>query len=37
VRDGRELSGLKKLRYKLSRALVPHAAPEPATWVRAVS
>jgi hypothetical protein len=37
VQRGRELRGLAKLRYKLSRALVPHAAPDPAAWVRAVS
>lgn len=35
--DGRELTGLRKLRYKLWRGLVPHAAPEAAAWVRAVS
>ena len=34
---GRELTGLRKLRYKLWRGLVPHAAPNPAAWVRAVS
>jgi predicted O-methyltransferase YrrM len=37
VQRGRELRGLAKLRYKLWRALVPHTAPDPATWVRAVS
>ena len=37
VQRGRELRGLAKLRYKISRALVPHAAPDPAAWVRAVS
>lgn len=37
VQRGRELRGLAKLRYKLWRALVPHAAPDPAAWVRAVS
>ncbi len=37
VQRGRELRGLAKLRYKLLRALVPHAAPDPAAWVRAVS
>jgi predicted O-methyltransferase YrrM len=37
VRDGRELAGFKKLRYKLARARVPHAAPGAAAWVRAVS
>ena len=35
--DGRELTGLRKLRYKLWRGLVPHAAPDAAAWVRAVS
>jgi len=37
VRDGREPTGLRKLRYKLWRGLVPHAAPDGAAWVRAVS
>jgi len=37
VRDGREPTGLRKLRYKLWRGLVPHAAPDAAAWVRAVS
>lgn len=37
VKDGREPKGLAKLRYKLWRGLVPHAAPDPAAWVRAVS
>ncbi len=37
VRDGREPTGLRKLRYKLWRSLVPHAAPDAAAWVRAVS
>jgi len=37
VQRGREPRGLAKLRYKLFRALVPHAAPDPAAWVRAVS
>ncbi|MGH7521015.1 MAG: class I SAM-dependent methyltransferase [Gemmatimonadales bacterium] len=37
VREGREPTGLAKLRYKLWRGLVPHAAPDPAAWVRAVS
>jgi hypothetical protein len=37
VRRGEELTGLTKLRYKLLRSLVPHAAPDPAAWVRAVS
>jgi hypothetical protein len=37
VRRGEELSGFTKLRYKLLRALVPHGAPDPETWVRALS
>jgi len=37
VQDGREPVGLRKLRYKLWRGLVPHAAPDAAAWVRAVS
>ena len=37
VRDGREPTGLGKLRYKVWRGLVPHAAPDAAAWVRAVS
>ena len=37
VKDGREPKGFAKLRYKLWRGLVPHAAPDPAAWVRAVS
>jgi hypothetical protein len=37
VRGGREPTGLRKLRYKLWRGLVPHAAPDAAAWVRAVS
>jgi hypothetical protein len=37
VQDGREPTGLRKLRYKLWRGLVPHAAPDAAAWVRAVS
>ena len=37
VKRGRELRGLAKLQYKLWRALVPHTAPDPAAWVRAVS
>ena len=37
VKDGREPTGFAKLRYKLWRGLVPHAAPDPAAWVRAVS
>jgi len=37
VKRGRELRGLAKLQYKLWRSLVPHAAPDPAAWVQAVS
>jgi len=37
VRGGEDPKGLRKLRYKLWRGLVPHAAPDPAAWVRAVS
>lgn len=37
VKDGREPTGARKLRYKLWRWLVPHAAPDAAAWVRAVS
>jgi len=37
VQRGREPRGLAKLRYKLLRALVPHGAPAPPAWVRAVS
>jgi Methyltransferase domain len=37
VRDGRAPRGLKKLRYKLWRALVPHGAVSPDEWVRTVS
>jgi len=37
VKDGSEPAGLRKLRYKLWRGLVPHAAPDAAAWVRAVS
>jgi len=37
VRDGRQPRGLAKLRYKLWRGLVPHAAPDAAAWVRAVN
>jgi hypothetical protein len=36
VREGREPTGLRKLRYKLWRGLVPHAAPDPAEWVATV-
>jgi MMP 1-O-methyltransferase len=37
VKDGREPAGFRKLRYKVWRGLVPHAAPDVAAWVRAVS
>ena len=37
VRGGADPKGLRKLRYKLWRGLVPHAAPDAAAWVRAVS
>ena len=37
VQDGREPTGLAKLRWKVWRGLVPHAAPDAAAWVRAVS
>jgi methyltransferase family protein len=37
VKDGREPTGFRKLRYKLWRGLVPHAAPDAAAWVRAIS
>ena len=37
VTTGREPAGFRRLRYKLWRGLVPHAAPEAAAWVRAVS
>jgi hypothetical protein len=36
VRDGRAPRGLNKLRYKLWRALVPHAAVRPEQWLRLV-
>lgn len=36
VKDGHQPRGLAKLRYKLWRGLVPHAAPDAAAWVRAV-
>jgi hypothetical protein len=32
VARGREVKGLSKLRYKLHRALVPHAVLSPAEW-----
>ena len=35
--QGPEPTGWRKLRYKLWRGLVPHAAPNAAAWVRAVS
>jgi len=34
--DGRALTGLRKLRYKVWRGLVPHSAPDPAAWILAV-
>lgn len=37
VQRGRELRGLANLQYKVFRSLVPHAAPEPAAWLQAVS
>jgi predicted O-methyltransferase YrrM len=37
VRGGREPRGMAKLRYKLWRSLVPHAAVDAAAWVRAIS
>lgn len=37
VQRGREPRGLAKLQYKLWRSFVPHAAPDPAAWVQAVS
>ena len=37
VKGGRQPRGLAKLRYKLWRGLVPHAAPDAAAWVRAIS
>ena len=37
VTDGRQPKGVRKLLYKLLRGLVPHAAPDHAAWVRAVS
>lgn len=36
VRGGREPKGLRKLRYKLWRAMVPHGAPDPAAWMALV-
>lgn len=37
VQNGHEPVGFRKLRYKLWRGLVPHAAADAAAWVRAVS
>ena len=37
VATGREPVGFRKLRYNVWRGLVPHAAPDAAAWVRAVS
>lgn len=36
VKDGRNPTGLGKLRYKLWRGFVPHVAPNPDDWVRMV-
>ena len=36
VREGREPTGLRKLRYKVWRGLVPHAAVKPEEWLRMV-
>lgn len=36
VRSGEELRGFRKLRYKLWRGLVPHAAVKPEEWINAV-
>lgn len=37
VRGGSKPTGIRKLQYKFRRALVPRSAPDPATWVAAVS
>jgi predicted O-methyltransferase YrrM len=37
VQRGEDPKGWRKLRYKLWRGLVPHAAPDAAAWVREVS
>ncbi|HYX81087.1 MAG TPA: class I SAM-dependent methyltransferase [Gemmatimonadales bacterium] len=37
VKGGRDPQGLRKLRWKLWRAMVPHGAPEPVEWIAAVS
>lgn len=37
VQGGTDPKGLRKLRYKLWRGLVPHAAVDAAAWVQAVS
>jgi len=37
VKGGRQPRGFAKLRYKLRRGLVPHAAPTPAEWIETVS
>jgi MMP 1-O-methyltransferase len=37
VREGRTPTGVRKLRYKFWRSLVPHAAPDAAAWIGAVS
>ena len=36
VREGRQPAGLRKLRYKLWRGLVPHDAPKPEEWLQMV-
>ena len=36
VRDGHQPSGLRKLRYKVWRGLVPHDAPQPEVWIEQV-
>lgn len=37
VEDGRSLTGLRRLRFKAWRALVPHGDVDPAAWVERVS
>ena len=32
VEGGRPVKGLSKIRYKISRALIPHAVPSPSEW-----
>jgi MMP 1-O-methyltransferase len=36
VKDGRAPTGLRKLLYKFWRRMVPHGAPNPATWLETV-